>query len=214
VLATFGGLMGLVEAINSLGVAFVANPGASHETQQTGSQLILAALGIQLAVILIFVGLAATFQRRCSKANLHNRNISTPMTTLYVSMALILARCIYRLVEHTGYTAIRLSDPESLKTLTPLLRFEWFFYIFEATLILVNSVLWNVWHPGRYLPMDNHIHLATDGTTEVKSPPSPDDRSMAAKIGNVLTLGVLFRRKQPSRPWEELREYQSTAQQA
>lgn len=48
----------------------------------------------------------------------------------------------------------------------PLLRYEVFFYVFEASLILLNSALWNVYHAGRYLPRDKVIVLSQDGRTE------------------------------------------------
>ncbi|KAK6088738.1 rta1 domain-containing protein [Seiridium cupressi] len=164
VLSTFGGLMALVELLNSLGVALSSNPTSTN--QGLGSNLTIAALTIQIAVILIFVILAAIFHRRC----------------------------IYRLVEHLGDTAVHLSDPDSLKDLSPLLRHEWFLYIFEATLMLLNSVLWNVWNPGRFLPRNNRIHLLQDGVNEVEDDET-DSRPLIAKAGHILTFGIFFGKK-------------------
>lgn len=138
--------MGVVELLNSLGVSLSANPSSSHTTQTLGKNLTLAALGIQIAIIIIFLIIAGIFHRRCAKAKIHAKAMSL-LITLYISMALILIRCIYRLVEHLGNTAIDLDDPESLRTLSPILRYEWFFYIFEATLMFLNSLLWNIWNP-------------------------------------------------------------------
>ena len=98
VLSTFGALMALVEALNALGVAFSSNPSSSKSTQELGSHLTIAALAIQLAVIVTFVLLAGLFHRRCIKSNIHTKVVKTPLITLYVSMILILIRCIYRLV--------------------------------------------------------------------------------------------------------------------
>lgn len=106
VLSTFGGLMALVEALNALGVAFSSNVSSSHSQQETGSRLTIAALAIQLGVIVVFVLLAAIFHRRCAKANIHAKAVSTPLITLYISMLLILIRCIYRLVGHLGNTTV------------------------------------------------------------------------------------------------------------
>ncbi|KAH8689195.1 hypothetical protein BGW36DRAFT_365727 [Talaromyces proteolyticus] len=36
-----------------------------------------------------------------------------------------------------------------------------------ATMMLVNSLLWNVWNPGRYLPSSSLVSLAEDGQTEM-----------------------------------------------
>jgi hypothetical protein len=203
--------MALVEALNSLGASLAANPTSSHSQQHLGSQLTIAALAIQLGIIVIFVGLAASFQLRCTRAGLHSRVISTPMRTLYISMGLILIRCIYRLVEHFGNTTVRLSDPDLLNELSPALRYEWFFYVFEATLMLVNSVLWNIWNPGRYLPRNWHVHLAEDGRTEVEEEEMADDRPLLAKAVHLLTFGVLFGRKSGTHAFGELGEYPTTS---
>ncbi|KAI0457003.1 putative RTA1 domain protein [Xylaria acuta] len=201
VLATFGALLALVEVLNALGVALAANPSSAPSQQELGSHLTLAAIGIQLGVIAIFIAIASLFHYRCMQAKVHARAVSTPLITLYVSMALIAIRSIYRLIEHVDNTAVDLDHPESLKTLSPLLRHEWFFYIFEATLMLLNSVLWNIWNPGRYLPKNYHVHLAEDGRTEVEGEEDADDRPFLAKAAHVFTFGILFRRK---------RSYQST----
>ena len=195
VLSIFGALMAFVETLNSLGVAFSANPSTSHSQQAMGSQLTIAALSIQLGVILIFILLAAVFHRRCIRAGVRSTAVSTLLRTLYISMVLILVRCLYRLVEHSGNTTVRLDDLASLQALSPILRYEWFFYVFEATLMLVNSVLWNVWNPGRYLPHSYHVHLSQDGVTEVEGVEEADTRPLLAKVGHVFTFGLLFGRK-------------------
>ena len=211
VLATFGGLMALVEALNAVGVALAANPTSSHSSQELGKHLTLAALAIQLAVIAIFLVLAGIFHWRCARANTHaKKRVKTPLLTLYASMALIFVRCVYRLVEHTGNTTVRLRDIEALRALTPILRYEWFFYVFEATFMLLNSVLWNVWNPGRYLAPN--VHLAPDGQTEIEgSTDKSDERPLLAKVGSMVTFGIFFRNKDEGRVFEELREYNPPA---
>ncbi|KAI4595599.1 hypothetical protein KJ359_006588 [Pestalotiopsis sp. 9143b] len=194
ILAVFGGLMALVECLNALGVALSADPSGSPQKQTLGKGLILAALGMQLVVIGVFVGLAGVFHRRCARAGVHTNAVATPLRVLYVSMALILVRCVYRLVEHAGNAEVHLHDYEALKDLSPILRYEWFFYVFEATLMLANSALWNIWNPGHFLPKDYRVHLAKDGRTEVKGRKRPDHRSVAAKVAHVLTFGLLFGR--------------------
>ncbi|KAI0197166.1 putative RTA1 domain protein [Xylaria flabelliformis] len=197
VLAIFGGLLGFVEVLNALGVALAANPSSASSQQELGSRLTLASIGIQLGVIAIFIVIASLFHRRCIRAKVYTKAVSTPMITLYVSMAFIFIRSIYRLVEHVGNTSVDLSHPESLKTLSPLLTNEWVFYVFESTLMLLNSVLWNIWNPGRYLPKNYHVHLAADGRTEIEGEEYADDRPFLAKAAHVFTFGILFRKKDP-----------------
>ncbi|KAI8959056.1 hypothetical protein F5Y11DRAFT_350904 [Daldinia sp. FL1419] len=206
VLTVFGGLMGLVEALNSLGVSLSANPSASSSTQSLGSNLTIAALIIQLCLIVIFVCLAGLFHRRCLRENVQVKGVKILLHALYMSMALILVRCIYRLVEHTGSTNVDLDNIEALRNLSPILRYEAFFYIFEATLMLLNSILWNIWNPGRFLPREHHVYLSRDGT-EVYGEEDTDDRPLLAKTANVLTFGILFRKKKQTRGFEELAQY-------
>ncbi|ETS80027.1 hypothetical protein PFICI_07556 [Pestalotiopsis fici W106-1] len=195
VLATFGGLMAVVETLNALGVALSANAASTETVQTLGANMTVAALSIQFFVILTFYCMAGMFHWRCIKAGLHTTAIRTILDTLYASMFLILARCIYRMVEHTtGSTNIDLDNIEVLQRLSPVLRYEVFFYIFEATFMLFNSILWNIWHPGRFLPREHHIYLAQDGS-EVQGQEDMDDRPLIVKTANVLTFGLLFRRK-------------------
>lgn len=195
VLTIFGAVMALVEALNALGVAMAAN--STSTNQGLGNKLTLAALSLQLVVVVSFVFIAGTFHRRCVKAGIHNKTVTTTLHTLYVSMALILVRCIYRLVEHLGNTTVDVSDLDSMKNLGPIVRYEWFFYVFEATLMLVNSVLWNIWNPGRYLPRNSHNFLAEDGMTEIEGEYERDDRPLLMKAGSIATFGIFFHKKTP-----------------
>ncbi|KAL4993222.1 hypothetical protein BDV10DRAFT_179520 [Aspergillus recurvatus] len=194
VMSTFGALMALVELLNALGVSLASNPSSSSSQQDLGSHLTIAALAMQLGVILSFVVLAGIFHRRCVQADIRNKAVILPLWILYMSMSLILIRCIYRLIEHTGHTTVDINDMEVLRSLTPVLRYEWFFYVFEATLMLLNSVLWNAWHPGRYLPRSIWVHLGRDGR-EVVREESEDGRTVLAKVVSVLSFGILCRRQ-------------------
>ncbi|KAL4813286.1 hypothetical protein BDW67DRAFT_178014 [Aspergillus spinulosporus] len=193
VLSTFGALMALVELLNALGVSLSSNPSSSASQQNIGSNLTIAALAMQLAVILSFVVLAGIFHQRLVKAMIPARKVILPLYTLYVSMSIILIRCIYRLVEHTGHTTVDINDMEVLKSLTPVLRYEWFFYVFEATLMLLNLALWNVWHPGRYLPASVGVYLGRDGREAVREE-GGDSRTVLAKTVSVLSFGILCKR--------------------
>ncbi|KAF9875482.1 hypothetical protein CkaCkLH20_06863 [Colletotrichum karsti] len=187
VLAIFGGLMAVVELLNALGVALASNPSGTN--QDLGSHLTVAAIGIQLVLIVVFVCLAVLFHRRVSTAGIRSRAVATMLLALYASMALIFVRCVYRLVEHTGSTEVDLDDMEVLRGLSPILRYEVYFYVFEAALMLVNSLIWNVWHPGRFLPRGHHVYLAPDGV-EVVGEKDVDARPVWAKVCNVLTTEV------------------------
>lgn len=208
VLATFGGLIALVEVLNSLGVALATNAEGSSNTIALGARLTVAAVSIQIAAILIFVALAGTFYVRIRKASSSAPNVNTMIFTLFASMALICIRSIYRLVEHAGPSHIEISEIDALRALSPLYRYEAFFYVFEASVMLVNSALWNIWNPGRFLPGNHRIHLTREGV-EVEGPRDPDTRSVLIKTLNVVTFGLLFQRKKMNYADHEFSEYRS-----
>lgn len=194
----FGGLMAIIEGLNAAGVSLSANANATEASKNTGHILVLIALVLQVLVIMVFAYLSISFHRRCIIARfpMQTKAVKSTLTTLYMSMILIFVRCVYRLVENaTGTTSVDIDDIEALEDLSPILRYEVYFYIFEASLMLVNSVLWNIRHPGPYLPQDHHIYLAQDGT-EVKGEKSAsDERPFLLNMVNILFCGLLFRDK-------------------
>jgi uncharacterized membrane protein YidH (DUF202 family) len=197
-MSLFGALVAVVEALNGLGVAFTSNPSSTQSIQELGSKLTKTSLTVQLAVIVICVVLAGFFFWNCTKQGIRSRNINIPLIVLSSSMLLIFIRCIYRLIEHLGNVGLAIDNLESMRRLTPILRYEWFFYIFESTTMLVNSAIWNVWHPGRYLPRLHNVYLSPDGT-EVEAEEDSDTRPLLAKAGSILTFGIFFRKKKTQR---------------
>ncbi|KAF1925761.1 uncharacterized protein M421DRAFT_423317 [Didymella exigua CBS 183.55] len=171
-LTTFGFLSALVEVMNALGVSYLLSPKIGESKQKLGHALMKASLICQLAVISIFCVIAAIFHLRCRRARITSNKVLGPLWTMYVSMSLILIRTIYRIVEHFGTSQIPANPPPNWDpmSLSPIVRYEWFFWVFEATLMLINTVLWNIRHPRLYLPEDYHIYLAQDGQTELKGP--------------------------------------------
>lgn len=146
---------------------------------------------LQLLVIACFCALAWTFQLRCKRAGIvagkgkrGNKRVFALLGTLYASMFVIFVRCVYRTVEHFGFSDISggkltVNDPT---TLSPLVRHEWFFYVFEAALMAFNSVLWNVSHPRRYLPERYETYLTRDGVTELVGPGWRDERPFIVTV--------------------------------
>ncbi|KAI0895217.1 RTA1 like protein-domain-containing protein [Annulohypoxylon nitens] len=166
VLSTFALLSMVIEGINGVAASFMANP-KSNPT--VGSALMWSALILQIAVILAFLIIAVYFHRRCAKAGIVGaRGIQKNLTTLYISVGLILIRTIYRGVEHS---------------VNAVISTEWPFYVFEASLMLINMFMWNIRHPAPYLPADITTYLSRDGVTEVKGPDLPKDtRPLILKI--------------------------------
>lgn len=211
VLPLFGGVMAVIELLNALGVALSANSTSSAAQQATGARLTVAALSLQLLVVCAFAALAGLFHRRCCYAagpatktlpSGARKRVATVLATLYASMALILIRCVYRLVESgmaaggEGGSAVDITDLDALRRLNPVLRHEAYFYVFEASLMLVNSALWNAFSPCRLVPADPRVYLSPESGVEVRAEAGGDDRSLMLRAAHVLTFGLLFGRKE------------------
>ncbi|WEW59557.1 hypothetical protein PRK78_005031 [Emydomyces testavorans] len=178
VLTTFGALSAIVEVLNAIGVSYIANQALPESLTKLGQILMKLSLVTQIVIIALFCLLGGTFHWRCARASIRIHRVSAPLLTLYISTSIILVRCIYRTIEHFNVLSVRHGPGVDLTTLSPIVRYEWFFYVFEASLMLVNSFLWNWRHPRQYLPENYNIYLAQDGVTELEGPGWKDDRPL------------------------------------
>ncbi|KAJ5273721.1 hypothetical protein N7478_008846 [Penicillium angulare] len=209
VFAIFGSLMSLVEIFNGLGVAFSSNP-TGHE-QNAGRILVLVSLSIQLTVILSFIIMTAIFWKHCYKSNIKNQAIPKLFVILYLSMSLILIRCIYRVVDHAGHTSKDFKNVQDENQDSPLERYEWFFWVFEGTTMLGNSLLWNLFNPGRFLPRSTETWIGEDGleTGIPRNQKPPSAESPVRMIVNVLTVGMwglVFPKKKEEAKYDEVNQ--------
>jgi hypothetical protein len=170
--------------------------GLPASTIDTGRALLKTSLLMQLIVASLFISLAAVFHHRCYAHGIRSRKVTIPLFTLYTSTALITVRTIYCVVE---YWAIISLSSES-KAISPLVRHEWFFYVFEATVMLLDCILLNALHPRKFLPENNKIYLATDGVTEVEDPGWSDSRPLIVTLCDPFDL--IGATKKTKRFWE------------
>ncbi|CEO59249.1 hypothetical protein PMG11_03931 [Penicillium brasilianum] len=120
-------------------------------TRETGSNVVIGGLVVQLLFFGFFVVVAAIFHYRIEKnptsksqnertttraQGWRQRNWMTVLLALYVVSALILIRCIFRLVEYKGgFNGY-------------IMTHEAFGYIFDALLMFIAMVVMNVYHPA------------------------------------------------------------------
>ncbi|KAI0404056.1 RTA1 like protein-domain-containing protein [Xylaria palmicola] len=205
VLTTFAALSFVIEVLNGVAASYVANRELPAQLQSTGHTLFKVALILQLAVIVSFLALATAFRRRCRRGGINHVKANQPLRTLYVSTALILARTVYRTVEYFEIVSVDYSAPDfDPAALSPVARFEWFFYVFEAALMLANSALLNARHPRRWLPQSTKVYLAKDGITEVTGPGYKEDRGFVATLLDPFDVyGMIKGRDNATRFWDE-----------
>lgn len=207
VLTTFAFISFIIEVLNGNGVAYSVNQSLSPSQQSTGRALLKAALVLQLAVLALFTLLAGTFHRRCVRAGLRHPNILNALYTLYASTALLAVRTVFRVAEYwtiSQHDFWRPGGIASLDELSPAIRYEWFFWVFEASLMLANHVLMNVRHPRRWLPRSARTYLARgDGVTEVEGPGYKDGRGFLVTVVDPFDVwGLVKGRGKEGRFWE------------
>lgn len=134
---------------NSTGGGLMAS--GSVSTRNTGSNVVIGGLVVQLLFFGFFVIVAAVFQFRIQKRptsksqselemtrhlGWRQRNWTTVLLALYIVSALILIRSIFRLVEYKyGFDGY-------------IMTHECFGYVFDALLMFVAMVVMNVYHPA------------------------------------------------------------------
>ncbi|KAI1275035.1 RTA1 like protein-domain-containing protein [Xylaria sp. FL0933] len=207
VLTTFAAVSAIIESLNGVAASYVANVSLPRHLQDLGHTLFKVALILQLVVIILFVSLATTFYWRCRKNNINHTKVNQPLLTLYISSAIIFVRTIYRTVEYFEVDAVSYTQGLDHPPQSPILRYEWFFYVFEAALMLTNSVLLNARHPRRWLPQSTRLYLAKDGVTEIMGPGYKEDRSLIATLLDPFDVyGMIKGRDNATRFWDEQTE--------
>lgn len=201
VFTTFIALGVVIEVITANGAALVANTSNPQSSQDTGKALLKAALILQIALMVGFVALASKFYYNCSRGGVLNHKVKRALYVLYCSCTLITIRTIYRTVEY--FTAASL-NASNVKDISPILKDEWFFWVFETAVMFSNTVLLNVLHPMQCLPRSNKIYLATDGVTEIEGPGYEDKRPFILTLFDPFDLtGLIFGREKQRKFWED-----------
>jgi hypothetical protein len=203
---TFASLTFIIELLTATGLAFLSNRSLPDRSLERGDSMAKASLFVQIVVFGLFCILAGLFHRVCYTGSINSPRVLRPLFALYASFLLILARTIYRLVER--FATPLGPYPADLSELSPAVRYEWYFYVFDASLMLLNSVLWNIWHPRRYLPENPARYLAQDGKTEVKGPGWKDTRSLTETFMD--PFAALTARSGHQRPFWEHNGYKLT----
>ncbi|KAL2008361.1 hypothetical protein VTN00DRAFT_8343 [Thermoascus crustaceus] len=200
VFTTFISMGAVIEAITANGAVRVANTSSTESQQNTGKALLKAALILQLALMAAFVALASKFYYNCARAGVLNDKVKRALHVLYCSCALITVRTIYRTVEYFTAASLNIANVDHI---SPILKDEWFFWVFETAVMFVNTVLLNVLHPMRSLPRSNKVYLATDGVTEVEGPGYKDRRPFILTLIDPFDIvGMFFKTKGQERYWE------------
>ncbi|KAF7715219.1 Uncharacterized protein PECH_008713 [Penicillium ucsense] len=117
----------------------------SPEMNKIGLHIYTAGIAVQQFFIVIFCALIYAFHRRMREgAGDYSRgpHWHTLVIAMYGTLACITIRIVYRLIEFANTDTAGKS---------PLTVHEAPFYCLECVPMFAAMIIWNIWHPGRYL---------------------------------------------------------------
>jgi hypothetical protein len=191
VLTTFLAADLVCEVLIVNGAQRIVNSRLGEKERNIGEQLVKAALILQALLFVAFLLIGGQFQRKATKAGVLTKKLKYVLIVMYVSALVVLARCIYRIVEFfQGY------DGE-------VFRHESYFWVFEASIMFFNTAMLNVFHPGKRLPRSNKVFLAKDGITELRGPGWKDKRPFLATVFDPFDIfGLVTGHDKKTKFWE------------
>ncbi|ORX95210.1 RTA1 like protein-domain-containing protein [Clohesyomyces aquaticus] len=140
-------LCDILSFIVQAGGALMISPGASETLKNTGLHIYQAGIGAQQAFILLFFSILIGFHKKMSDMektgwrDSHRRAWKPMIWVLYLVLALITVRIVYRLAEYL----IGLDDSN------PLPNHEVYMYTLDAVPMLLALLVLIIVHPGRVL---------------------------------------------------------------
>jgi hypothetical protein len=192
ILTTFLAADGLLEILIINGVRRMVDPLLSHTEQEIGAILVKVSLIAQLCLFLVFNYLAFSFQSRASSIGVLKKEIRNVLIVMYISSSIIMARCIYRISEFfEGFYG-------------EVYTHEVYFWLFEATIMFINTFMLNIWHPGKRLPRSNKVFLSRDGKMELRGPGWKIERNFFITLIDPFDLWGLFTGKDAKTKFWEL----------
>lgn len=125
----------------------------SESMMKLGQNVIVAGLVVQIISFGFFIVVSAVFHRRMLATPMHFMVQTTIpwtryMIVLYSASTLIMIRSIYRVAEYVQGSTGYLQSKEA------------FVYIFDASLMMICCVLFNIFHPS------NILSKSTNGSNE------------------------------------------------
>jgi hypothetical protein len=119
--------------------------------------MIVVGLFVQILFFGFFIAVSLVFHRRMLATPLYAVGDTNPpwtryMKVLYIASALVMVRSIYRVAEYVQGSDGYLQSKEV------------FIYVFDATLMLICCLLFNIFHPSKIL---NRYKVAEEGNLEM-----------------------------------------------
>lgn len=173
VLIVFIYLGALVEALTGAGAGRIASHAPGSSGYQLGGVLISISLVLQASVECLFISAVARIHYCCVQKKQLPANVRTVCMILYGTSSLVLVRCIYRAVE-----SFAIFDGNCSSSVCAVIEgHEWYLYVFDGAPMVLYTYWLNLYHPGRFLPVESKRYLDLGGKTERMGPGWIDHRS-------------------------------------
>ncbi|KAL2369817.1 Lipid-translocating exporter-like protein rta1 [Blastomyces gilchristii] len=181
---------------------------------KVGLNLVRVAMIIQVTLFAVFVAVLTLFHVRVREVRAKwsvtsdggtGRRFMTVVYSLYTSSVFIIIRSAYHIAETF------VPEGHSFRTA------EHPFLICEALVMLLNTAMFNIFHPGHILPIDSRVYVGRDGqerANEAIEGAFNDSRPLLQKILDPLDFKGLFVRDKRKLydPQEELEMYTNSTQ--
>ena len=178
--------------LNGVGAGRMVKTELDMQKRQGGADLLKAGLVLLIVTLALSTLLAAELHRRVNLACfLYRLELNRVLTTIYVSCALITGRCLFYIVELSQGVNGFLATHEA------------YFWIFDASIMFLNTAVMNVFHPGMNFPSSDKEFLARDGGTKLYGPGWKDNRHFLLQLFDWFDLtGLINGRDKKTRFWE------------
>ncbi|KIY50950.1 putative RTA1 domain protein, partial [Fistulina hepatica ATCC 64428] len=199
VVATFNTSNMAIIVLIAIGISKMTDSETSAQT--LGRHLLQVALILQLVTIVVFFALTAAFVIRCRRSGIFPHNIRVVLCILSVSCSLIVVRTAYRTAEYFMGT-VSYGNLDAYDHASKLVKQEWWFWVFEATFMFLNSLFLNVFTPAKHIPRNVKVYLRRD-LVEVVGPGNQDNRPRIIKLVDPMDLrGLLTGTSTHQKYWE------------
>ncbi|KAK2802389.1 Lipid-translocating exporter-like protein rta1 [Emmonsiellopsis sp. PD_5] len=181
------------------GASLLAGAGPNGATRyKIGLNLIRVAMITQTVLFLSFVAVLAVFHLRVRRLKAKwdaseggtQRRFMTVVYCLYASSILIITRSAYHIAESF------VPEKHTFRTTEPP------FLVCEGAVMLLNTAMFNLFHPGHILPIDSRVYMDLDGEereSDAIGGALSDPRPLRQKILDPLDIkGLLAKKKDRS----------------
>jgi hypothetical protein len=190
VFTTFLAADAVCEVLMVNGAQRLVNTRLTDHERKIGDNLVKAALILQAVLFMCFLLIGGIFHHRANKAGVLKKNLRQVLIVMYISSLIITARCAYRIAEYfLGYSG-------------QIFRHEAYFWVFEASIMFVNTAMLNVFHPGKQLPRSNKVFVGKDGN-ELYGPGWKDNRPFIQTLADPFDIiGLVMGQDKKTKFWE------------